>query len=405
MIRLRGAAVVGPERVLDRGVVTIEDGVITEVAADGRASASDIDCGGGWIVPGFIDTHLHGVDGVDVLSGVEAVARVASALPRRGVTAFLPTSVACPPAELAVFLQAVAAAAVPATGAARVLGAHLESNFINPAFKGAQPDRCLRLPPTAGRRESDAAFSGADILTVIDHHAGAVRIVTLAPELPGGLDLVAHLTGRGLRVSLGHSAASYDEAVAAVAAGACHATHLFNRMPPMTHRAPGLAGALLASEAVTCELIGDGHHVHPAMLGVAIAAKGRQGAVAITDATAAAGLPAGAVATLGEHAIRAGMHYAELADGTMAGSTTSMDAVFRLLVERVGVSLVDATHLTATTPARALGRTDLGRLAAGCSADLVVLDDRLRVRQTWVGGRLAWNSGGAGAVFPAEVFE
>jgi N-acetylglucosamine-6-phosphate deacetylase len=405
MVRLRGGTVVGPDGLVEDGALVMSDGAIAELGPDRGRSDHDVDCAGGWIVPGFIDTHIHGAHGVDVLDGPGAVARVAATLPRYGVTGFLPTSVACPPEALAAFLAAVGAAgSMPGPGAARVLGAHLESNFINPDYKGAQPDRCLRLPPAAGEPPArDGDFTGAAILAAIDAHREAVRIVTLAPELPGGLDLVARLAAHGHRVSLGHSAATFDVGQAAIAAGARHATHLFNRMPPFSHRAPGLAGAVLAADGVTCEIVGDGYHVHPAMMALAIRAKGRGGIAAITDATAAAGLRAGATARLGDHTIRVGAHCAELPDGTIAGSITTMDAVFRRLVTEVGLPVVDAAHLTATTPADAVGRPDLGRLAVGRAADVVVLDRDLRVRQTWVAGRLVWNSEASRAVSPAEV--
>lgn len=407
MVRLRGATVVGPEGLVPDAALVITDGTIGEISPDIGASAHDIACDGGWIVPGFIDTHIHGLHGLDVLADAAsgAVAAVAAILPRYGVTGFLPTSVACAPGDLATFLAAVgaAAAARPPDGA-RVLGAHLESNFISADYKGAQPARCLRLPPGQGEPlERDGTFTGAAILATIDAHSGAVRIVTLAPELPGALDLVARLAGRGHRVSLGHSAATFEEAQAAIAAGACHATHLLNRMPPLLHRAPGLAGAVLAADGVTCELVADGHHVHPAMLRLAIRAKGRGGVAAITDAAAAAGLPPGATARLGDATIHVGAHCAELADGTIAGSITTMDAAFRLLVTAVGLSVVDAAHLTATTPAAAVGRPDLGRLEVGHPADLVVLDAGFRVRQTWVAGRCVWNNEGGPAVSLAEV--
>lgn len=407
MVRLRGATVVGPEGLVPDAALVIAGDTIAEITADTGPSAHDIACDGGWIVPGFIDTHIHGLHGIDVLADAASggVAAVAAALPRYGVTGFLPTSVACAPADLATFLAAVSAAAAdgPSTGA-RVLGAHLESNFISADYKGAQPARCLRLPPGPGEPlERDGAFTGAAILATIDAHGGAARIVTLAPELPGAIDLVTRLTGRGYRVSLGHSAATVDEAQAAIDAGACHATHLFNRMPPLSHRAPGLAGAVLAADAVICELVADGYHVHPSMMRLAIRAKGRGGVAAITDAAAVAGLPPGATARLGDATIRVGARCAELADGTIAGSITTMDAAFRLLVTAVGLSVVDAAHLTATTPAAAVGRPDLGRLAAGHPADFVVLDQAFQVRQTWVAGECVWNSGGGPAVSPAEV--
>jgi N-acetylglucosamine-6-phosphate deacetylase len=404
VIRLRGGRVVTPGGVIEVGTVGVDQGRIVEVVAGGLAGADDVVCVGCWVLPGFIDTHIHGVHGVDALDGRDAVARVAATLPRFGVTGFLPTSVACPPDVLSAFLGAVdAAAQAPAAGAARVLGAHLESNFINPEYKGAQPARCLRLPPRPGdEAAADGVFTGAAIRAVIDRHAAAVRIVTLAPELAGALDLVRDLAAAGHRVSLGHSAATYEQGLQAIQAGARHATHLFNRMPPLSHRAPGLAGAVLgAGDEVTCEIIGDGYHVHPSMVRVAVRAKGPAGVVGITDATAGAGLEVGATARLGEHTIRVQPGRAELPDGTLAGSVATMDAVFRLLAGICGVA--DAARMTSTTPATALGRPDLGRIAPGAGADLVVLDGAFRVRQTWVAGRLAWNSDGARAVSPSRM--
>lgn len=405
MIRLRGATVVTPDGLVADAALVIDDGVIAAIGGDHGASDHDVVCDGGWIVPGFVDTHIHGVHGVDVLDGGDAVARVAAWLPRYGVTGFLPTSVACPPDALAAFLGAVAeASGQRRPDAARVLGAHLESNFIQPDYKGAQPAACLRLPPQSSDPvQRDGVFTGAAIVAAIDAQSGAVRVVTLAPELPGALDLIAGLAARGHRVSLGHSGATYEQGRAGIEAGATHATHLFNRMPAMTHRAPGLAGAVLAAESVVCEIVGDGCHVHPAMIGLAIRAKGRSGVAAITDAAAVTGLLPGATGRLGDQTIRVGARWAELADGTIAGSITTMDAVYRRLVAEVGLSLVDAAHLTSTTPAAAAGRPDLGRLAVGHPADLVVLDRDLRPRQTWVAGRCVWNSAGGADVSPAEV--
>ena len=197
---------------------------------------------------------------------------------------------------------------------ARVLPAHLESNFINPEYRGAQPAACLRSPRARrcdgvgqveqrsggvnGRQVSDD-FDGAEILREIERAAPDVGIVTLAPELDGGLDSIRWLVARGHRVSLGHSGATYDEALEAIAAGARHATHLFNRMPPLGHRAPGLAGAVLQTEEVAAEIICDGYHVHPALVRTAVAAKRPSRIIAITDGTAAVGPARGARGALG----------------------------------------------------------------------------------------------------------
>ena len=396
MMVLAGADLVLPDRVVERGTLIIHDGRIEAVeprVIDGPAGAARIDYSGHTIVPGFIDVHVHGVEGIDVLDGGGAVADVARRLPKFGVTAFCPTSVACEPATLAVLLASVTAArSSRAPRSARVLPAHLESNFINPEWNGAQPRRCLRLPPlqSPARSETFDGFGGAEILRVIAAHRAAAGIITLAPELPGGLDLVRALVAAGHRVSIGHTGASYDEARAAIDAGVRHATHLFNRMSSSTSRSPGVVGAVLESDQVAAEIICDGFHVHPALVALAIRLKGARRMMAITDGTAGSGLPAGARTRLGDQAIIVTERTAELEDGTLAGSILTMDAAFRNLVERMSLPLTDAVQLCSTTPAFELGLSEVGSIAAGMTADLVVLGPALAVRQTYLGGLAAW---------------
>jgi N-acetylglucosamine-6-phosphate deacetylase len=387
VIVVSGGDLILPGRVISEGSLIIDAGHI--VAIESRrvepAGATIIDVSDCFVAPGFIDVHVHGLHGHDTLDGDGAVARIAALLPRYGVTAFCPTTVACGPEDLRGVLQQVGAARVsPAPGSARVLPAHLESNFINPDYKGAQPADCLRTA-TDGRR--DGVYSARDVLDVIAACRPDVGIVTLAPELPGGIDLVRALAAAGHRVSLGHSGSDYDTAIAAIDAGACHATHLFNRMTPMTHRAPGLPGAVLAREEVSVELICDGYHVHPSMCRVAVAAKGPEGVLAITDATAGAGLSPGSRARLGGRQIQVGEQAAFLEDGTLAGSTLTMDRAFRNIVTSFGGSLVDAALLCSTNSARALGLSGFGVLADGAVADLVVLNRAFRVVRTLIGGQ------------------
>ncbi len=404
MLVLSGATVVLPDRLLSPGTLVIDDGRIVDIrpGLTHGGDAAALPLHGHLIVPGFIDVHTHGLQGVDTLDGPNAVRRIAALLPRHGVTAFCPTTVACAPHALRIFLESVREArAEPDRLAARVLPAHLESNFINSDYAGAQPVACLRSPRLAldrlrrpdarvirRDREDRHAYDGDDILREIATAAPDVGIVTLAPELDGALELIQWLVAGGHRVSLGHSGATYEETIAALAAGARQATHLFNRMPPLNHRMPGLAGAVLQSPELAAELICDGVHVHPGMIRTALFAKGAARVLAITDSTAVAGLPAGARARLGEQAIVAGARSAVLDDGTFAGSTATMDGVFRLLIETVGVPLVDAAIVCATTPARELGLTGYGVLAEGAIADVVVLGPALQVVQTYIGGRL-----------------
>jgi N-acetylglucosamine-6-phosphate deacetylase len=404
MIVLSGAELVLPDRILSPGTLVIDSDRIVDIRPGAVQTGSGFAFHGHYIVPGFVDVHVHGVEGVDSLQAGDAISSMAARLTRYGVTAFCPTTVACSPEALRRVLEQVRQAREePAPGAARVLPAHLESNFINPKYKGAQPAICLRSPRAAldARARHDATvtehgpegapFEAARILREIERAAPDVGIVTLAPELDGGLDLIAWLLARGPRVSLGHSAATYDEALSAIAAGARHATHLFNRMPPLGHRSPGLAGAILETEDVAAELICDGFHVHPALVRTAIAAKRPSRVLAITDGTAASGLAVGGTALLGDETISVGETAAFLRDGTLAGSVLTMDGALRMLVERAGVSLVDAATMCATTPARELGLVGHGVLAVDGIADVVILDRRLSVVQTYVGGQLAYS--------------
>ena len=375
MIVLSGADLVLPSGVLPAGTIVLEGDRIIDI----NSSTPPGSLRGHVIVPGFIDVHVHGTEGIDTLDGGDAIAQIARRLPKYGVIAFCPTTVACAPAALRDVLENVRAQRTARELAARVLPAHLESNFINHEFRGAQPADCLR-PPTGG----------GDILQEIDRAGDSVGIVTLAPELEGALDLIKRLASRGTRVSLGHSGATFAQAHAGISAGACHATHLFNRMPPVNHREPGLAGAVLASGQVAAEIICDGVHVHPAMVRMAVAAKGIERVMAISDGVAAAGLAEGATASLGGRRIRVTNSAAYLEDGTLAGSMATMDRAFRFLVRDVGLSLLDAARLCATTPATQMGLRDAGSIHKGALADLVVMDREFNVKQTYVAGRLVY---------------
>ena len=392
MIALSGGDLVLPGGVNARGSVVIDGGRIAAVEAKpvAPAGATIVDASNCFVVPGFIDVHVHGVEGHDTLDGGDAVARIASLLPRYGVTGFCPTTVACGPDDLQSFLGQVGQARDHrAPGSARVLPAHLESNFINPDYRGAQPLTCLRSPD---EHPSAVAwpFTGPQILDVIAGSRREVGIVTLAPELPGGIELVRALADTGHIVSLGHSGADFDTAVAAIEAGARHATHLFNRMTPIAHRAPGLAGAVLARHEVAVELICDLYHVHAAMCAVAIAAKGASRVMAITDGTSGSGQPVGSTGSLGGRTIHVREQAAFLDDGTLAGSTLTMDRAFRNLATTLKRSVTDAAWMCATSPADQLGLTDRGRIAEAALADLVVLDRQFRIVRTFIDGVQAW---------------
>ena len=393
MIVLAGGDIVLPDRILTSASLIIDQRRIAAIESTRGTpgGASVVNVAESYVVPGFVDVHVHGIEGHDTLDGAGAIAEIAKRLPRYGVTAFCPTTVACAPADLDLTLRQVGEArAGRAPGSARVLPAHLESNFINPEYNGAQPAACLRLP-TDERREGD--YSGRDILNVIDSRSADVGIVTVAPEIDGALALIPRLVRAGHRVSLGHTGADYDQAMTAIDAGARHATHLFNRMTPMTHRAPGLAGAVLSHEEVKAELICDGFHVHAAMSRLTIAAKGVDGVMAITDGTGGSGMAPGSMARLGGRPIRVSDQAALLDDGTLAGSTLTMDRAFRNIVTLFHASIPQAAVMCSTTPARALGLIRFGVIAEGNVADVVVLDRAFRVMRTFVEGEEIFTCG------------
>jgi N-acetylglucosamine-6-phosphate deacetylase len=391
MLVLSGADLVLPGGIRSGAALVIEGDRITDITGSQAADRTTSSLAGHFIVPGFVDVHVHGLEGVDTLDGPDAIATIARRLPKYGVTSFCPTTVACAPGTLRDVLQAVHGLRDTVDSGARVLPAHLESNFINTDYRGAQPLACLRSPAGALTRadpQSSADFSGREIVAEIDRAGGDVGIVTLAPELDGALDLIRHLVAAGRRVSLGHSGATLEQARAAIAHGACHATHLFNRMPLLNHRDPGLAGAILTSEQVAAEIICDGVHVHRDMVRMAVAAKGVARVMAITDGAAAAGMPDGSTASLGGREIRVRDNAAYLEDGTLAGSITTMDRVFKFLVREAGLTLSDAAQLCSTVPASEMKLKDLGSITKGAIADLVVLDRSFTVAQTYVAGRL-----------------
>jgi len=319
------------------------------------------------VLPGFVDLHVHGGGGHDTMAGGDAVPGLARAHARHGTTALLATTMTAPRAEIESALAALApGVASRPVRAARVLGVHLEGPYINRAKLGAQPDFACTA-------------TLAEVLAL--HAIAPIRLVTIAPELPGHLALVVALRAHGFVVQLGHSAASYEDARAAFEAGAQGVTHLFNAMSGLHHRAPGLVGAALA-HAAHAELIPDLLHVHAGA--VLAARRAIPGLYCVTDSTAAAAMPDGTY-RLGRQPVTKCLGGVRLADGTLAGSTLTMDQALRNLVE-LGLPLAEASQRTSTIAARYLGLADRGVLTPGAWADLVVLDATLALRRVVVEG-------------------
>ncbi|GII29504.1 N-acetylglucosamine-6-phosphate deacetylase [Planotetraspora mira] len=364
---------VTPEGVHD-GWLTIEDGKITHIGR-GQAPGNGRSLGGRTVVPGFVDVHTHGGGGGSYPEGdPEKAAEVAAFHLGHGTTTTLASLVTASPATLARTASALADLCEQGL----IAGIHFEGPYISKARCGAHDPALLREPDRAEFRE------------LVRAGRGHVRMLTIAAELPNALDVIRDAAAEGVIAALGHSDATYEQTLAGIEAGGSVATHLYNAMPPLSHRDPGPVAALLQDDRVTVELINDGVHVHPAMLRLAAHESGPARTALITDAMAAAGMGDGRY-PLGPMTVDVENGVARLSEGgTIAGSTLTMDVAFRRTVREMGASLVDASTMASLTPARVLGLDgEIGSITVGKYADLVVLDEDLRLdgvmrRGVWV---------------------
>lgn len=353
-------------------LVTVDDGRVTGIGEPAGAPPDALGGPDAWILPGLVDIQLNGAFGVDFSDPSADLPAASAALASTGVTAFLPTVVSSPPEAYAPILRNLAGP-VPA-GGARVLGTHLEGPFLAPARRGTHDPSAVRLPDLA------------ELRAWLD--AGDVAIVTLAPELPAADALIRELVARDVVAAIGHSDATWQEADAAIGAGARLGTHLFNAMPPLHHREPGIAGRLLAGGVATSVIV-DGVHVVPDMVRLVASIKAPDELVFVTDGLAALGEPPGAY-RLGSREVISDGTVARLADGTLSGSVMPMAPALGRLVT-VGLEPSIAVRAASTTPARLLGlEHELGRVAVDRVADLVLLDASWEPQLTIVHGRIAF---------------
>ena len=372
--------IVTPLEIYEDADVLIEDGTIVAIGP-GVASgeiAEVVDAGGAIVAPGYIDVHVHGSAGHDTMDGTrEAIEGMARFFAAHGVTSFCPTTLTQPAADIMASVRAVHECMEnPVEGGAQPLGVHLEGPCIDAKKKGAQPEQHIT---TAAAIDYQQLFS-----------LGNIKLITLAPEIEENKALIAFARSQGAAVVVGHSSASYEDIEEAIQHGLNHATHTFNQMDGLHHRKPGTVGGVLLLDEIYAEFIADGVHLHPAIVDMVVRLKGPERAVAITDAISGAGMPDGDY-ELGGQAVVVKEGAVRLPDGTLAGSTLTLDQAVRNIVEFTIAPLPEAIQMATLTPARSIGVAGRkGSLEPGKDADIVILDDDLNVLKTMVGGEVVY---------------
>lgn len=370
-------------RIIERPLVTVEEGRIASIESRAGAEApagSEIrDFGAALLAPSFFDVHIHGAGGHDVMEGTdEALGAIGTFLASRGTANFLATTVTAPLDKTYTSLELLAKRidSAPREGQARPIGIHLEGPFLSHARRGVHPPGLLLAPDIS---IFDRMFDAAE---------GKIRLMTLAPELPGAIELAAHATARGVRVSLGHSDATSAETRAGIASGAVSATHTYNAMRPLDHREPGILGIVLAEDSLFAELICDGIHNTPEMVKIWWRAKGAERAILITDAMSATGMPEGTY-QLGGFDVQVANGRAS-ANGVLAGSVLTLDRALTNFVRFTGATVEQGLRLLTVNPAAMTGfEQQAGKLRAGDVASFVAVDSNGALVASVVNGRLA----------------
>lgn len=359
----------------DLHIVGEKIGRVGAATADNRGAT--LDATGCYVLPGFIDVHVHGGDGHDTMDATaEGLTAMAAFFARHGVTAFLATTMTAPHADILRAVAAVGQWRQQLTRGARMIGVHVEGPYISLKFPGAQPAEFIRPP---------SVDEFAELLA-----AGPVRMMTLAPEVKGSDELITAARQQGVIAVWGHTDATYELCVQAAAWGVTQATHTYNAMSGLHHRKPGVLGATLTLDSIYAQLIADNIHVHPAAMNVLARCKGVNRTVLITDAMRAAGLPEGEY-DLGGQPVTVKDGSCRLADGTLAGSILTMERALVNFMAATGLSLAASWPTTSRTPAQSLGLDQhYGSLQPGYQADIVLLDPQLQVVATVVGGQIVY---------------
>jgi N-acetylglucosamine-6-phosphate deacetylase len=380
--KIINGTILTPEQVLPGHELLIENKTVQSIGRTNELPSNSservLDAKGMWVIPGFVDIHVHGADGHDTMDATpEALQGMARFFARHGVTSFLPTTVTQSSESILNALRSIGEHSASPSGA-QVMGAHLEGPYLNMEHKGAQPPEHIRPPdPNEYRRWFDSRD---------------VRLITLAPEIDGALELIAQGVALGIEFALGHTGSSYEQVLAAANHGVRQATHTFNGMAGLHHRRPGTAGAVLSDDRIYAQVIADGIHLHPATVKILVRSKSIKKTILITDAIRATGLEDGAY-ELGGHMINVIGGIARTESGSLAGSTLTMDQALRNIMNFTGLSLHEALPMATIVPAEAMGWTGKkGVLAPGADADVVLLDDHQRVQMTMVQGQIVYKN-------------
>ena len=377
--------IITPFHLVSGKAIIIEKGRIREIVNKEELStatltgAEVIEGKDKFIVPGYIDIHVHGGGGSDVMDGdYEAINQIAIAHSHFGTTSFLPTTMTMSKDKIIRSLRSICEAVKKGTAGAEILGIHMEGPYINPEKKGAQ------------KEEEIKKISIEEFLEFNQASGNLIRLVTIAPEMPGAIGLIKYLYKQGIIASVGHSNATYVQTQAGIQAGLSHVTHTFNAMRGLHHREPGVVGAALTSPELTVEVIADGIHIHPIVLKILTQIKEDEKLVLITDAMRAAGLKEGTYDLAGQEVIVT-KGQARLKDGTLAGSVLTMDKAVKNMVNKVGIQLPKAIQMASFDPAMSIGIDDKkGSLEPGKDADIVILNKNLETELTIVAGKIVY---------------
>jgi N-acetylglucosamine-6-phosphate deacetylase len=386
-VLIYNARIVTEQDVIDSGAIVFQgehiefvgpSGDIPEEHLQTLGREEKIDAEGSWVLPGFIDVHMHGGYGHDFMdankSSLDAITRFHG---MNGTTCMLATSVTAPKEDISRMVAAANNYINEGMSYAQLLGVHLEGPFISPRWPGAQNPAYI-VPPRLEWMEE-----------WVERYPGVIKMLTLAPETEGALEMIEWCTERGIVAACGHTDASYGQLEQAVGRGLRHAVHTFNAMKPLHHREPGTVGAVLSDSRISAEIIADGHHVHPACISLLTKVKTEENLILITDATAPAGMGDGEYDLGGlQVVVRDGIARVK-EGGSLAGSTLTMIDAFSYVVRNIGLSVPEASRLASSNPAKLLGiENTTGALRAGLQADILLVDDKLELTKVWVRGQL-----------------